>query len=168
MAASRFAASLLAGLFFAGSVHAADGDPPAQPLPAWEQLSQAQRDMLVAPLRERWNRKPEERGRMYRRAERWQSMTPEQRERAHRGMQRWERMDPARRAQMRILFENTRDMPKAQRREAMALFRAMLGMSPAEREALRQRWPRMTTDERRQWLHEHAAHHGRHRKDPSN
>ena len=165
MAIPRFAACLLAGLL-ATTVHAAEGDPPAQPLPAWDQLSQAQRDTLVAPLRERWNRKTEARARMYRRAERWQSMTPEQRERAHRGMHRWERMDPARRAQMRALFESTRDMPRAQRRETMALFRAMLEMSPAEREDLRQRWPRMTAEARQQWLREHAPHRGRHRKHP--
>jgi hypothetical protein len=166
MTIQRFAACLLAGLFIAASVHATERDPPAQPLPPWEQLSQAQRDTLVAPLRERWNRKPEERARMYRRAERWQAMTPEQRARAHRGMQHWERMDPARRAQMRILFESTRDMPKAQRRETMALFRAMLEMPPAEREELRQRWPRMTAVERQQWLREHGTHRGRHRNEP--
>lgn len=167
MAIHRFTACLLAGLLTT-TAHAAEDEATAQPLPAWEQLSQTQRDTLVAPLRERWDRKPEERGRMYRRAERWRSMTPEQRERAHRGMGRWERMDPARRAQMRILFENTRDMPKTQRRETMALFRAMLEMTPVEREDLRQRWPRMTAGERQQWLREHGPRRGRHRKDPSN
>jgi hypothetical protein len=67
---------------------------------------------------------------------------------------------------MRILFESTRDMPKAQRRETMALFRAMLEMPPAEREELRQRWPRMTAVERQQWLREHGTHRGRHRNEP--
>ncbi len=28
---------------------------PAAPLPAWEQLSEAQRESLLAPLRDRWN-----------------------------------------------------------------------------------------------------------------
>src|SRR5690606_13492432 len=39
------------------------GDPAGQngkdtPMPAWEQLSAEQRDLLVAPLRERWNANP--------------------------------------------------------------------------------------------------------------
>jgi hypothetical protein len=31
------------------------GALPAAPLPAWEQLSEAQRESLLAPLRDRWN-----------------------------------------------------------------------------------------------------------------
>ena len=33
----------------------AQAQPAAAPLPAWEQLTPAQRNALVAPLRERWN-----------------------------------------------------------------------------------------------------------------
>jgi acyl-CoA reductase-like NAD-dependent aldehyde dehydrogenase len=37
---------------------------PARAFPAWEQLSAAEREMLVAPVRERWNSNPEARARM--------------------------------------------------------------------------------------------------------
>ena len=37
--------------------------------PAWEQLSQAERELLVAPVRERWNANPAQRARMGHRVE---------------------------------------------------------------------------------------------------
>lgn len=147
--------ALAALLPAAAHAQAANGAAP-QPLPPWEQLTPAQREELTAPLRERWNANPDERARMLERARRWRAMPPEQRKRAHRGMHRWEHMDPVKRAQMRILFERTRGLPKAQRREAMVLFRAMLPMSPEEREQLKQRWQKMTPEEREQWMREHA------------
>lgn len=138
--------------------------PTASPqaLPAWDHLTPAQRDDLIAPLRERWNGDPDERARMLERAHRWKAMPPEQRHRARRGMHRWEGMDAAERAQMQALFERTRSMPKPQRREAMALFKRMLPMPPAERERIKQLWPRMTPEQRKAWLREHAPEHGRH------
>ncbi len=138
---------------------AASGDAGAQPLPAWEQLTPAQREELVAPLRARWNDNPGERAHMLERARRWQAMPPEQRARAHRGMKRWEHMDPARRAEMRALFERTRDMPRQQRRETFALYHQMRRMTPEQRETLKQQWVRMTADERRAWMREHAPRH---------
>ncbi len=140
------------------------GDAAAQPLPAWDQLTPAQREELIAPLRERWNGNPDERARMLERARRWHAMPPEQRKRAHRGMHRWEHMDPVKRAQMRILFERTRDLPRAQRREAAVLFRVMLPMSPEEREQLKQRWQKMTPEERKAWIREHAPRRRHHRR----
>jgi hypothetical protein len=106
----------------------------ATPMPAWEQLTQAQRDALIAPMRARWNDNPEKRTRMYEHARRWQDMTPEQRERAHRGMKRWRHMDPE------------------QREQARALFQRMRGMSSEQRKELRDRWHKMTTEQRRQWV----------------
>lgn len=137
----------------------------AQSLPAWEQLTPAQRERLVAPMRERWNANPDERARMLERAERWHALPPEQRTRAHRGMKRWEHMDPARRAEMRLLFERTRDMPRQQRHETFALYHAMRDMTPAQREALKQQWIGMTAQQRDEWMREHAPRrkgHGRH------
>ena len=107
---------------------------PEQALPAWDQLTPAQRELLLAPLRERWNASPGERARMYDHAERWRSMTPEQRTRARRGMRHWEHMDPARRHEMRALFEKMR------------------GMTPEQRKALRDRWHAMSAAERRDWV----------------
>ena len=117
---------------------AAGTQDAASPMPAWEQLTQAQRDSLIAPMRARWNDNPEKRGRMYRHAQRWQDMTPEQRERAHRGMKRWKHMDPEQRAQARALFQKMR------------------GMSSDERDALRKRWHAMTPEQRREWVEQNA------------
>lgn len=112
---------------------------PTAPLPAWDQLTQAQRDQLIAPVRERWNREPGERRRMLERAERWQSLTPEQRRRAHHGMERFEHMD------------------SGQRRHARALFHAMRGMDSEQRKAFLADWKAKTPEQRRAWLEAHPA-----------
>lgn len=100
--------------------------------PAWEQLSVAEREMLVAPVRERWNSNPEARAKIMDHAQRWQTMTPEQRKKAHRGMKRWGHMTPEQRAQSRALFGEMRNMTPEQRQELRAKWKAM---TPAEREA---------------------------------
>ena len=102
--------------------------------PAWEQLSTAERDLLTAPIRERWNDNPGERARMLEHARRWQAMTPEQRKRAHHGMKRWSHMDPQKRAEARALFGKMRDM------------------SPEQRKALREQWHAMTPEQRKAWI----------------
>ncbi|HVI60309.1 MAG TPA: DUF3106 domain-containing protein [Luteimonas sp.] len=106
----------------------------AASLPAWDQLTPAQREMLVAPVRERWNDNPGARARMYEHARRWQTMTPEQRKRARHGMQRWRHMDPEQRAQARALFDRMR------------------GMTPEQRQVLRDQWKAMTPQQRREWV----------------
>ncbi len=109
-------------------------------LPAeWDKLSPAQREMLVAPLKERWNANPEERARMLERARRWQAMPPAQRERARHGMSRWEHMPPK------------------QRDEARALFHFMRGQPEAERKAFLAQWRQMTPQQKRDWLSTHPA-----------
>ena len=107
--------------------------PAATPLPAWDQLTPAQRELLIAPVRDRWNREPEKRARFMEYAERWKSMPPPQRERARHGMQRWEGMTPEQREQARALFQQKR------------------GMSSEQRKELRDRWHGMTPEQRRQW-----------------
>ncbi len=156
-------ATLLCALACAPALYAQDaGDAAA--LPEWDRLPQTQRDALVAPLRERWNRNPEDRGRMLERADRWKTMSPEQRGRADRGIRRWERMDPDKRKQMRALFERTRDLPPPQRREAMALFHAMRKMTPDQREALKRQWAGMSADQRAQWMRDNAPKRGQRRE----
>ena len=108
--------------------------PENTTLPAWEQLSPAQRDLLIAPIRERWNRSPDERARFYERAQRWQQLTPELRDRARHGLHRWEHMAP-------------------EKREAVhALFQRMRTMTPEQRKALREQWNAMTPEQRRAWI----------------
>lgn len=118
----------------AGPAPAQDAAPA---LPAWEQLTPAQRETLIAPIRERWNDEPAARAHMLRRAERWRDMSPEERQRARRGMKRWEDMSPERRHETRALFEHMRLLPEA------------------EQQALRERWRTMTPAERERWIREH-------------
>ena len=133
--------NVLTSLAFALMIASAPvlADPPAapaataaKPLPAWEQLTPAQRDALIAPIRDRWNTQPDERTRMLERAQRWQQMTPEQRQRARHGMQRWESMSPEQREQTRALFAKMRTLDEAQRKDLKAKWRAM---SPEEHKA---------------------------------
>ena len=108
------------------------------PLPAWDKLTPQQREALIAPVRDRWNREPEDRGRMLERAQRWQAMTPEQRAQARHGMKRFEGMSPD------------------QRRHARALYARMKSLSPEQRETLREQWKKMTPEQRESWMRDNA------------
>lgn len=112
----------------------------AQPVtqPAWEQLSAAERDMLIAPVRERWNSNPAQRTRMMEHAHRWRTLTPEQRQRAHHGMKRWSHMSPGKRDRARALHGKMRDM------------------SPEQRKALREQLKAMTPEQRKAWMQANA------------
>lgn len=127
---------VLASLALAMSTANAANPPPANgtTMPAWEQLSPVQRDVLVAPIRQRWDSNPDQRARFYQHAQRWQQMTPEQRARAHDGMRRWEQMPPEKREQMRALFQKMRTM------------------TPEQRKALRDQWHEMTPGQRKAWM----------------
>lgn len=84
-----------------------------QQLPEWDQLTPAQRETLIAPVRDRWNSSsPERRLRSYEHARSWQQMTPEQREQARRGMHRFENMSPDQRRDAQALFDKMRGMDK--------------------------------------------------------
>lgn len=137
-----------AGLAFSGVASAQtspDSRPPqvvSQP-PEWERLSPAQRDALIAVMRERWNAEPQQRTRMLQHAERWQRMTPEQRKRAQTGQRRWEQMSPEQRKQARARFELGRDLP------------------PQQRAALREQLKAMTPEQRREWIRTHRRKQGR-------
>lgn len=113
--------------------------PSSAPLPAWEKLTPAQREQLIAPTRDRWNAAPEDRQRMLERAQRWTQMTPEQRRDARRGMKRWENLSPEQRDEIRELFRRTQGLPDA------------------ERYALKHKWLDMTPEQRRAWMQAHPA-----------
>lgn len=132
--------ALLALALCAAPVFAAPPPSGATPaMPAWEQLTPAQRDQLVAPLRDRWNANPDARGFLWQHAQRWRQMTPEQRANAHNGFRRWEQMPPEKRDAMRALFHRMRDM------------------TPEQRKALRAQWHDMTPEQRRAWVQQNAA-----------
>ncbi|HST45844.1 MAG TPA: DUF3106 domain-containing protein [Luteimonas sp.] len=121
-------------------LHAEPGtQAPGAGLPAWDQLSAQQREMLVAPVRARWDANPDERARLLEHARRWQSMTPEERNRARKGLRRWEGMSPETRQQMRALHGRLRTLPES------------------ERTALRERWKTMTPAQRADWANANPA-----------
>lgn len=125
------AAGLVLLALLAPVLAARAGDPP---LPQWERLTEAQRALLVAPIRERWNAEPEARARMLRNAQRWQQLSPEQRRHAHRGMKRWAHLSPGQRERARAIFERIHALPEAERRQ------------------WRERWRQMSPEQRRAWL----------------
>lgn len=134
--------ALLALLAFAPLPVVAQQQPQSREAPAlpdWDHLTPAQRELLIAPTRDRWNREPERRQRFLERAQRWQSMAPDERRRARRGMRRWETMTPEQRTQTRALFHHVH------------------GMSDAERQAFMQQWRQMTPQQRSTWAKAHPA-----------
>ncbi|UNK58059.1 DUF3106 domain-containing protein [Pseudoxanthomonas daejeonensis] len=141
----RTAACLLALLLpFAAIAQSAQAprmpsEPAAATLPAWDQLTPDQREALIAPVRERWNDSPQERARMLDHARRWKTMPPEERERARRGMRRFEEMSPEQRERARAIFEQTRTM------------------TPEQRQAFRDRWKKMSPEQRQEWLRSQPA-----------
>lgn len=124
----------------------AQARPATTQYPEWDKLTPAQREALVAPLRERWNSNPDDRARMVERAQRWKTMPRDQRDHARHGMQRWEGMSPE------------------QRVEARALFHAMRGMEKPERKAFLAQWRQKTQQQKSEWLKAHPAPE---RRDPS-
>ena len=117
----------------------AQAQPAATQYPEWDKLGPAQRDALIAPLRERWNSNPDERARMIERAQRWKSMPRDQRDRARHGMQRWEHMSPEKRVEARALFHAMRDMDAEQRKAFLA------------------DWRQKNPQQRAEWLKAHPA-----------
>lgn len=109
------------------------------PLPAWDELTPAQRELLIAPIRERWNTEPAQRPRMLAHAERWKTLTPEQRRRARHGVHRWQQMDPEERTRMRAVFAHLRTLPEPERPAFMA------------------RWRAMSDEQKRAWAQAHPA-----------
>ncbi len=111
----------------------------SQPLPDWDRLTPAQRELLIAPTRDRWNREPDRRRQFLNFAQRWQSMPPDDRANARRGMQRWETMTPQ------------------QREQSRAVFNAMRGMDRDARRAFMDNWRQMTPPQRADWAKAHPA-----------
>lgn len=126
--------AVLAAVLMLGTSGGAFAQSTSTP-PNWEQLTPAQRDTLVAPLRERWNNaSPQQRQHMLQRAERWKSLPPDQRQRAEHGMRRWD------------------NMPPQQQREMRALYQHMQTLTPEQRNAMRERWRAMTPQQRQAWV----------------
>lgn len=135
---STFAATALLMLSMPLAAQDETREPQAAAaLPAWDQLTEAQRQSLIRGVREHWNSEPEKRGRMLERAQRWERMTPQQREQARKGMERYEKMTPAERDEARAVFERTRDLDKDARHR------------------FRKQWQDMSPEQRKAWIQTH-------------
>ena len=105
----------------------------AQSLPAWDQLTEAQRDTLAASVKERWNNNPEHRAKMLEHAQKWTSMTPDQRKAAMHGRKKFREMSPERREGMRSVYYKAQSYTDAtQRKEFLDGIRKM---TPEQRAA---------------------------------
>ena len=75
----------------------------------WEALSAADREALVQPLRDRWERaSPEQQQRMLDRARFWASLSPEQKRLARAGVERYRNASPEQRQRMREAWQQRR------------------------------------------------------------
>lgn len=135
----HFAPLLLLAMLALAPTTAHAQDAKADAMPAWDQLTPAQRDLLIAPVRDRWNREPEKRERFMEYAKRWKAMPQPQRERARHGMQRWE------------------GMTSEQREQARALFHAVRGLDKDARGEFMEKWRQMTPQQRTDWVKAHPA-----------
>ncbi len=126
---------VLGALCVLGAMLAAPASASPTTPPAWSALSPADREALLQPIAERWDRAtPEQRQRMLDRARLWASLSPEQKALARQGMARYREASAERRGQLRDVWQQLQSLP------------------PAEREALRATWRRLTPAERQQWL----------------
>jgi len=111
--------------------------PDGVQVPAWNELSDKQREQL-APLADQWDglsasRRVRALERLERR-ERWESMTPEQREKLRKGAR------------------NFRDLPPELREKMRASMQAMRALPEDERRQLWEVWRSRTPEQRRAWL----------------
>lgn len=135
-------AGALALLLFSGPALAWHESPERRPVqvpegvrvPAWRELSAAQRADL-ADYAERWDRLPASRRvAILERHARWQQASPETRQKIREGQRVFRRMSPAQREAMRRSMAVVRSLP------------------PEEQRQLRQLWRSMSPRERGQWL----------------
>ena len=84
---------------------------------SWDALSADDRDALVQPLRDRWERaSPEQQQRMLDRARFWASLSPEQKRMARAGVERYRNASPEQRQRMREAWQR-RQQERRERRD---------------------------------------------------
>lgn len=112
----------------------------AQSLPAWDQLTPAQRDALTASVKERWNSNPDHRAKMMEHAQKWAAMTPDQRKAAMQGRAKFRQMSPERREAMRAVF-----------------YKAQSYTDDAQRKSFLDEIRKMTPEQRAAWVKANPA-----------
>lgn len=120
---------------FGQAANAAESAPAPRGGVAWSTLSDADREALSDPIRERWERADaEQQQRLLERARFWASLSPEQKRMARAGVQRWDRSDAQQRRGLREIWARMQALP------------------PAERQAAREAWDQLGPRQRRAWL----------------
>lgn len=109
--------------------------PAGVVVPAWNELSPAQREKL-ATMAEQWDTMPASRRvralEHLERKARWEAMTPEEREKIREGARNFRDLPPELREKMRISMATMRGLPEDERKRLFAIWR---GMDPAQRRA---------------------------------
>ncbi len=120
---------------FAQAASPAESAPAPRAAVAWSALSEADREALSDPIRERWERADaEQQQRLLERARLWANLSPEEKRMARAGAQRWDRSDAHQRRSLRDVWARMQALP------------------PAERQAAREAWDKLSPRQRRAWL----------------
>lgn len=107
-------ASLALAVLLAAPMLAAASPPPIP----WDALPTADREALLAPLQERWERaSPEQQQRMLDRARFWASLSPDQKRLARAGVERYRDASPEQRARMREAWQRRQEQRRERRGE---------------------------------------------------
>ena len=140
MMSSKLIAALLLGLTL-GLAHA------QEPL-SWEQLDEAEQQVLK-PYAERWETfSPEQQQRLQKGARRWQQMDSEERTAVRQRFERWQQMPAEQKQRIRERFKEYQALPPAQQQRIRQQMEAFRNMPEAQREELLQRWRSMSAEER--------------------
>lgn len=115
---------------------------------SWEQLGEAEQQVLK-PYAERWDSfSPEQRQRLQKGARRWQGMDSEERTVARQRFERWQQMPAEQQQHIRERFQDYQALPPAQQQRIRQRMEAFRDMPEAQREELLQRWESMSVEER--------------------
>lgn len=141
MRASRFVALCVVLAAFAAGAN-------AQGI-AWEDLSEAQRELL-APQQQNWSQlDPSRQEQIARGADRFLEMNRGDRAAARDRFQVWQGMTPEQRAAARERYQEFRRLPSGERAQLLDTYRRYRMMPPERRNELRQRFRQLTPEQRR-------------------
>lgn len=138
---SKLIGALLLGLSL-GLAHAQESLP-------WEQLGEAEQQVLK-PYAERWESfSPDQQQRLQKGARRWQQMDSAERASVRQRFQRWQQMPDEQKQRIRERFQEYQTLPPAQQQRIRQQMEAFSHMPEAQREELLQRWESMSVEERK-------------------
>lgn len=117
---------------------------------SWASLS-AQQKRVLQRLEPRWDEFDlHKRQALARGAARWQSMTPQQKKRARKRFAWWAQLPEARRDRIRAFHRQWQDLTPQEKIQIRKNFRRFRSLPPARQKELRERFRKMTPEQRRQ------------------